>query len=166
MEEGHDSSSGRLTLFRAGDLADAARRFNLGPRRGAERMHANVQFPFQLAVAENLDAGPGAVRQADRPQRCFIHSCAVFESVERFNAHWNIAGRVTRIVETALRHAPDQWHLAAFKTDADRAAGPRRLDRKSTRLNSSHVSISYAVFCLKKKKVLHIFLSYVLNIIT
>src|SRR5207249_10536390 len=26
------------------------------------------------------------------------------------------------------------------------------LDRKSTRLNSSHVSISYAVFCLKKKK--------------
>src|SRR5437868_12104307 len=31
-------------------------------------------------------------------------------------------------------------------------------DRKSTRLNSSHVSISYAVFCLKKKKIkTHIF---------
>src|SRR5207249_11652570 len=29
---------------------------------------------------------------------------------------------------------------------------PARTDRKSTRLNSSHVSISYAVFCLKKKK--------------
>src|SRR5438067_4127565 len=29
------------------------------------------------------------------------------------------------------------------------------LDRKSTRLNSSHVSISYAVFCLKKKKNSH-----------
>src|SRR5438477_8106329 len=28
----------------------------------------------------------------------------------------------------------------------------RKLDRKSTRLNSSHMSISYAVFCLKKKK--------------
>src|SRR5438067_3561339 len=28
-------------------------------------------------------------------------------------------------------------------------------DRKSTRLNSSHVSISYAVFCLKKKKIPH-----------
>src|SRR5580698_1197 len=27
------------------------------------------------------------------------------------------------------------------------------LDRKSTRLNSSHMSISYAVFCLKKKKI-------------
>src|SRR5690606_41226084 len=35
------------------------------------------------------------------------------------------------------------------------AAGQRtreRTDRKSTRLNSSHVKISYAVFCLKKKK--------------
>src|SRR3712207_8009649 len=31
---------------------------------------------------------------------------------------------------------------------------PHRLDRKSTRLNSSHANISYAVFCLKKKKYL------------
>src|SRR5690348_18016585 len=30
-----------------------------------------------------------------------------------------------------------------------------RLDRKSTRLNSSHPSISYAVFCLKKKRKEH-----------
>src|SRR5689334_24498867 len=33
-----------------------------------------------------------------------------------------------------------------------RGRRPRHLDRKSTRLNSSHSSISYAVFCLKKKK--------------
>src|SRR5256885_4915252 len=32
---------------------------------------------------------------------------------------------------------------------------PRGLDRKSTRLNSSHLVISYAVFCLKKKKHTH-----------
>src|SRR5690349_22705691 len=40
----------------------------------------------------------------------------------------------------------------------------RRADRKSTRLNSSHVEISYAVFCLKKKNdtVWKIALSYVL----
>src|SRR2546426_8631192 len=31
------------------------------------------------------------------------------------------------------------------------APGPRPADRKSTRLNSSHLVISYAVFCLKKK---------------
>src|SRR5688572_31361076 len=34
---------------------------------------------------------------------------------------------------------------------ADPRHRPRRLDRKSTRLNSSHSQISYAVFCLKKK---------------
>src|SRR5437870_9269399 len=33
-----------------------------------------------------------------------------------------------------------------------RIAGFGKLDRKSTRLNSSHVAISYAVFCLKKKR--------------
>src|SRR5437868_12762124 len=41
-----------------------------------------------------------------------------------------------------LQHRPRGGELTA---------GPM-LDRKSTRLNSSHVSISYAVFCLKKKK--------------
>src|SRR5947207_7282977 len=34
------------------------------------------------------------------------------------------------------------------------SAGCARVDRKSTRLNSSHTVISYAVFCLKKKKEL------------
>src|SRR3989449_6708792 len=38
----------------------------------------------------------------------------------------------------------EPWRGVAF--------GHRRLDRKSTRLNSSHGYISYAVFCLKKKK--------------
>src|SRR2546427_12801569 len=36
-------------------------------------------------------------------------------------------------------------------------AFPGRRDRKSTRLNSSHSQISYAVFCLKKKKTQHPF---------
>src|SRR5699024_12801309 len=39
------------------------------------------------------------------------------------------------------------------KSDVTRATALWR-DRKSTRLNSSHVSISYAVFCLKKKNTL------------
>src|SRR2546426_8871324 len=38
--------------------------------------------------------------------------------------------------------------------DLDRLRGVRT-DRKSTRLNSSHLVISYAVFCLKKKKKSH-----------
>src|SRR5207249_9418198 len=41
------------------------------------------------------------------------------------------------------------YGLFESRITAEKAA--TRLDRKSTRLNSSHVSISYAVFCLKKK---------------
>src|SRR5207249_12007440 len=45
--------------------------------------------------------------------------------------------------------ARDAEELARAKTELDRLATDV-LDRKRTRLNSSHVSISYAVFCLKK----------------
>src|SRR2546430_12700853 len=40
-----------------------------------------------------------------------------------------------------------------FPIDTQLAVCPKNLDRKSTRLNSSHSQISYAVFCLKKKKI-------------
>src|SRR5438874_7783258 len=41
---------------------------------------------------------------------------------------------------------------AAISRPWEAATGALEIDRKSTRLNSSHVEISYAVFCLKKKK--------------
>src|SRR5215471_20527779 len=41
------------------------------------------------------------------------------------------------------------WSCRGWGTGPDRRSAG---DRKSTRLNSSHVEISYAVFCLKKKK--------------
>src|SRR5438309_8133382 len=59
------------------------------------------------------------------------------------------------------RKRPGESVLAALRRGTVPPAGPRRAvavgggrrlrDRKSTRLNSSHSSISYAVFCLKKK---------------
>src|SRR5437660_3484071 len=42
---------------------------------------------------------------------------------------------------------------AAHEGRCGAAPQAARRDRKSTRLNSSHVAISYAVFCLKKKKI-------------
>src|SRR5688572_32414596 len=42
--------------------------------------------------------------------------------------------------------------LASLEEHAPAAVGIVERDRKSTRLNSSHSQISYAVFCLKKKK--------------
>src|SRR3712207_8121637 len=45
---------------------------------------------------------------------------------------------------------PQHGRLAATRRTDEHAQ--RAVDRKSTRLNSSHANISYAVFCLKKKK--------------
>src|SRR5437868_11372990 len=63
--------------------------------------------------------------------------------------------RVLRgVVDVVLRHARRSRALATGREWAGMAGRLRPgefRDRKSTRLNSSHVSISYAVFCLKKK---------------
>src|SRR3712207_7633287 len=57
-----------------------------------------------------------------------------------------LAGRDRRVALDELRHD------AALGLDAERQRGHvEQQDRKSTRLNSSHANISYAVFCLKKK---------------
>src|SRR5690349_23367665 len=50
--------------------------------------------------------------------------------------------------------APRSTARNAPRENRDDDASPTATDRKSTRLNSSHVEISYAVFCLKKKKCL------------
>src|SRR5690348_17570715 len=49
-------------------------------------------------------------------------------------------------IDLELRHA-------CFRGLCQHRSARERQDRKSTRLNSSHPSISYAVFCLKKKKI-------------
>src|SRR5260221_10018535 len=51
--------------------------------------------------------------------------------------------RLRTVVETSIRHVP--YYRQRYGSPGD---------RKSTRLNSSHTVISYAVFCLKKKKKL------------
>src|SRR5438270_1794087 len=68
------------------------------------------------------------------------------------------------VADAAKRKAFDQWYSREHLPDAAKAFGvnkawrfwsvndPSLQDRKSTRLNSSHSQISYAVFCLKKKK--------------
>src|SRR3712207_7091277 len=60
---------------------------------------------------------------------------------------------VNRMIEAGLRGV----EFIAVNTDAQALlmsdADVKLEDRKSTRLNSSHANISYAVFCLKKKKI-------------
>src|SRR5690625_6629011 len=57
-----------------------------------------------------------------------------------------VRSRPTSSLPSAGTTRPPTW---SFPTEGSDEVGR---DRKSTRLNSSHVAISYAVFCLKKKK--------------
>src|SRR5436309_9037030 len=66
----------------------------------------------------------------------------------------------TTLFRSLLEDPPDRSRRRAVRARIRRTLPPlgrvrlpRPRDRKSTRLNSSHVKISYAVFCLKKKKV-------------
>src|SRR3712207_7647222 len=67
-----------------------------------------------------------------------------------YHLHWTGAKVAVEIAEDLLRSAERRRDTAA-QVMGHRCLGSG-LDRKSTRLNSSHANISYAVFCLKKKK--------------
>src|SRR5436190_9451903 len=60
-------------------------------------------------------------------------------------------------MELATIPVPADNGLAQYYTEEASGLFRARIDRKSTRLNSSHTVISYAVFCLKKKKT-HIYI--------
>src|SRR5437588_1094067 len=72
------------------------------------------------------------------------------------------SGRVKMLLDPddpAVASGPERVAEAGIG-DAFGTAGQ---DRKSTRLNSSHTVISYAVFCLKKKKIEHSQISYMVK---
>src|SRR2546426_2536864 len=59
---------------------------------------------------------------------------------------------VERVADGQLGADAGNREPGGLGRERGRARHPRIQDRKSTRLNSSHLVISYAVFCLKKKK--------------
>src|SRR5438067_7544396 len=86
------------------------------------------------------------------PATSELYTLSLHDALPIYRPRWD---GVLRFSALFAHHRGEEWN--------GRVAGPRqggcvvhrlgrRLgDRKSTRLNSSHVSISYAVFCLKKK---------------
>src|SRR5689334_23747753 len=85
-------------------------------------------FPYTTLFRSTYDGGPEN-RQSER-----------------------LAQDLTQRYEEAGLTAPHQ-DLIVRSLGTDGGAVCANPDRKSTRLNSSHSSISYAVFCLKKKKI-------------
>src|SRR5438132_8859966 len=90
-------------------------------------------------------------------------ACCVLGLIRQATAQFQICGRsikqtIDQRFEVERGAADKQRPLVPRLNKADTVAGflqppgDARRDRKSTRLNSSHTVISYAVFCLKKKK--------------
>src|SRR5699024_12443809 len=97
------------------------------------RHHAPPSFPTRRS-SDLHELAAFSAELARRPQIVLGNKCdiAAPEQVEAFRAFIEEQGLTFLPISAATRQGIE--------------------DRKSTRLNSSHVSISYAVFCLKKKK--------------
>src|SRR3712207_7815907 len=84
-----------------------------------------------------------------RPPRSTLFPYTTLFRSERLQEDDRLLGdrrpRLRRVVRVVQADADEVLHAGDRRAEA-------RLDRKSTRLNSSHANISYAVFCLKKKK--------------
>src|SRR3712207_7432524 len=76
-----------------------------------------------------------------------------YTTLFRSGVSWRLLGRVPRIVDRYAEWDP-RLHRTSVRAERELPSGSQApgIDRKSTRLNSSHANISYAVFCLKKKK--------------
>src|SRR5437868_12915255 len=100
-------------------------------------MQMHVHYMLLHLIARQHHAGAS---ETDQPQALSL--CA---------ARRNRADREGCRLRTDRYRSFQQAGVVLGKIDIDPFEGE---DRKSTRLNSSHVSISYAVFCLKKKTCL------------
>src|SRR5207249_6218726 len=131
------------------------------PEESAEIFRGRLREPFHRRV----EFGEATLRRDDEHEH---RATSYFLDEE---------GRVLRLEQDAMRGRMSEFCRGRHAGAEDRCAHDRkgllgdavrqfrrddgaiaiddrnglRLDRKSTRLNSSHVSISYAVFCLKKK---------------
>src|SRR2546430_7516551 len=84
----------------------------------------------------------------------------LFPYTTLFRSHWIALGQLQRLIKAFKQDGVRQavmvgsvkkTHLFSDIRPDLRSLALLRRDRKSTRLNSSHSQISYAVFCLKKK---------------
>src|SRR5690625_5448462 len=88
------------------------------------------------------------------PQDGTVEAAGLIERVGQGKGN----ARIVAGEERSTFEGPVPDHVAAMRIverlfdDVGMSLADDRIDRKSTRLNSSHVAISYAVFCLKNKK--------------
>src|SRR5262245_49391544 len=104
-----------------------------------ERSDIRLVIHYNMPISlEDYHRESGHAGRDGRPARCVL----LFQ----------IADRRARVFAMNGRSPKPEEVIAVYATLETLGAD---LDRKSTRLNSSHLGISYAVFCLKKKKTKH-----------
>src|SRR5690349_24208432 len=82
-----------------------------------------------------------------RPPRSTLFPYTTLFRSQKIMDEWRVRGRSHHSVIDPASMLPPEHIVGAWELPKE-----EQVDRKSTRLNSSHVEISYAVFCLKKKK--------------
>src|SRR5437879_11307259 len=134
---------------------DAALRERLGMRADALEAAQRAHCAHQVVMDAQLHLAADLERRAEQPVERVIDG-AFRRVLDRYHAEVG-AGRLHLVKHLIDRGQRQRAHGMAEMSEhgglREGAFGPqkRHLDRKSTRLNSSHRCISYAVFCLKKK---------------
>src|SRR5690606_41496556 len=109
--------------------------------------HCRVMSVSLLADATKPPVATGVLLQCNITALCLPHAARLTTSVR---------GSKIGLLLYFFRATPQQFQRGQEQDGHDDQQGGHGqdggIDRKSTRLNSSHVKISYAVFCLKKKK--------------
>src|SRR5437773_8894657 len=108
-----------------------------GRNRSAERLDDEIQFHLEHQIAENIAAGMSWEEARHAALRAFGNP-TFLKGETRDTWGWIWLEQVGQDLRHGARMLCKNPGFTA--------------DRKSTRLNSSHITISYAVFCLKKKK--------------
>src|SRR5690554_6063106 len=100
------------------------------------------QLGLKTAIVERDALGGICLNWGCIPTKALLRSAEIYETMQHLGDYGLKAEKITYDAEAVVKRSRD--------VAAQLSAGVT--DRKSTRLNSSHVRISYAVFCLKKKK--------------
>src|SRR2546429_638800 len=129
------------------------------PRDGAFHVHVEAHLPAAVLQRAN-HFEPGAVAYVAQPlvrvaAESALQNLTLLGAIEERAPKLEFAHAIGGFLCVNLRHAPVVEHFPAAHRVAEVCAPEKcsTTDRKSTRLNSSHGYISYAVFCLKKKTI-------------
>src|SRR5690554_894161 len=137
----------------AGHIGDIDQHLVVGNRKVVKKVPAQVQRWLDHVVYLKAKQLPAMLRQHSQLDL----AAGILVCPQLGNTIAELLVRVfeflpVMLVQTVNPYTVKQPHNHIVKGAFIIAAGLEHQDRKSTRLNSSHVRISYAVFCLKKKK--------------